>query len=695
MKLFRVSIVVRNGKSLKIYKFYIYVILVFLLFGCKSHSLLSAEELENYNTELAGMNIDKLNEARYYAGGSGCVIRGDKEVFCWGDVNQIYDLKSTTKSIGVTALGLAIKDGKMNLSDKAQQYYPTFGIPPNNNKNTGWLGDITLLHLATHTAGFEKNGGYTDLLFKPGEAWVYSDGGPNWLADCITLAYDQDLKTLMFDRVFGPIGIKSSDLKWRDNWYREDTINGIKRREFGSGISANVKAMVRIGRLFLRKGEWEGQEIIPKSFIDLVRSQVGKFTDLPVVNDKNSIFQNASKHYGLLWWNNANGALRSVPKDAYWSWGLHDSTIVVIPSLDIVIARGGSEWSGERKPNFYKVMEPFLEPIVASVNHGSPYPNSPVISNIIWGDSSDIIRKASGSDNWPLTWADDDNLYTAYGDGYGFVPKAAEKLSMGFAKIEGNFPDFTGINIRSSSEQYGDGSSGKKASGMLSVGGILYMWVRNVDGKGKQSQLAWSDDHGETWQWSNWKLEEFGYCTFVNFGKNYDDAMDNFVYIVSHDNPNAYERADRFILMRVPKDQIKNRGSYEFLEKIDTNGNPIWTSNIIQRGAVFRHPGQCYRSGISYNVVLKRYLWWQAKFPKGHDGKKAGMFGIFDAPEPWGPWSTVYYTKNWDVGAGETGSFPTKWMSQDGRSMHLVFSGNDAFSVRKVTLLLSTHTDAK
>jgi hypothetical protein len=42
-------------------------------------------------------------------------------------------------------------------------------------------------------------------------------------------------------------------------------------------------------------------------------------------------------------------------------------------------------------------------------------------------------------------------------------------------------------------------------------------------------------------------------------------------------------------------------------------------------------------------------------------------------------------TDRWDIGPGETGSFPTKWISADGRNLYLVFSGNDNFSVRQVT----------
>ena len=48
-----------------------------------------------------------------------------------------------------------------------------------------------------------------------------------------------------------------------------------------------------------------------------------------------------------------------------------------------------------------------------------------------------MVRQARGSDNWPMTWADNDLLYTAYGDGNGFAPFTQEKLSMGLAAIAG------------------------------------------------------------------------------------------------------------------------------------------------------------------------------------------------------------------------------------------------------------------
>jgi len=49
----------------------------------------------------------------------------------------------------------------------------------------------------------------------------------------------------------------------------------------------------------------------------------------------------------------------------------------------------------------------------------------------------------------------------------------------------------------------------------------------------------------------------------------------------------------------------------------------------------------------------------------------------------------VFFTKEWDIGPGEFSSLPTKWMHDDGRTVHLVFSGDDHFSVRRGTLTIA------
>lgn len=323
-------------------------------------------------------------------------------------------------------------------------------------------------------------------------------------------------------------------------------------------------------------------------------------------------------------------------------------------------------------------------PVEAQKRLEPPYQPSPLIERVEWAPVSEIIRLAPGSDNWPLTWADDDLLYAAFGDGSGFEPLLNEKLSLGFARISGVPPVVRGMNIRSvSGEQKGDGAKGLKASGMLMTGGVLHMWARNA----ANARLAWSDNHAATWHWCDWKFNDgFGCPTFLNFGRNYDGARDNYVYIYSHDSDSAYVPADRMAMARAPVGELHIRQAYEFFQELRPDGSPAWTTDATRRGAVFFFPGNCYRSGISYNAGLKRYLWCQIL--PGKAPRFEGGFGIYDAPEPWGPWTTAYFTERWDVGPGETSSIPPKWISRNGQVAHLVFSGNDAFSVRRLRFVL-------
>ena len=313
-----------------------------------------------------------------------------------------------------------------------------------------------------------------------------------------------------------------------------------------------------------------------------------------------------------------------------------------------------------------------------------PYPSSKLITNIQWDRA--VIRKAKGSDNWPITWADDNNLYTAYGDGRGFEPKVSKKLSLGFAKIIGSPDDFRGVNIRSpTGEERGDGRRGKKASGMLMVAGVLYMWVRNAD----PSQLAWSSDHGKSWTWSRWKFAgSFGYPCFLNFGKNYAGARDGYVYVYSPDTTSAYTETDRVILARATRDRIKEQDAYEFFQRLDSNGRPVWSKNFSLPGAVFRFPGGCNRLDVTFNAPLGRHLLTMRSRGRKEGGVK--HFSIYDAPDPWGPWTTVYYENQERAGRsggwGESQHIPSKWISPDGKGFYLIYSGGDSFSVRKAVL---------
>ena len=209
------------------------------------------------------------------------------------------------------------------------------------------------------------------MLFAPGTAYNYSDGGTNWLAEALTLSYQEDLKILLFDRVFTPIGIDASDLTWRNNLFRPTTIDGIPNREFNSGVLADVTAMARFGYLFLRNGNWNGQQILTPDFIDLVRQPHPLVVGLPVYQPQVINDTNSPRHYGVLWWNNADRRMPEVPTDTFFSSGKYESFIIVIPSLDIVVVRAGSTWRTDATStsSSYDLLGPFLNYVVESVQN--------------------------------------------------------------------------------------------------------------------------------------------------------------------------------------------------------------------------------------------------------------------------------------------------------------------------------------
>jgi len=314
----------------------------------------------------------------------------------------------------------------------------------------------------------------------------------------------------------------------------------------------------------------------------------------------------------------------------------------------------------------------------------SPYPPSEVITEVTFAPVSTITQRAVGSDNWPITWCDDETLFTSYGDGWGFQPRIETKLSLGFAKVLGFPPDFRGVNVRSpTGERLGDGRAGPKASGMLMADGVLYMWVRNTG----NSTIAWSADHGATWKWGFRFTDSFGCPAFLNFGKNYEGARDEFVYTYSSDGPSAYEPSDGVVLARARKSKIADRNAYEFFKGTDGAGNSLWTTDIKSRKPVFAYAGHCERVDVVYHPPSKRYL-----MALGFNHESG--WGVFDAPEPWGPWTAAFHTEQWDIPGTHGYRLPSKWASSDGKTLYLVFSGvsakgYDAFCVRRITLTLS------
>jgi hypothetical protein len=173
------------------------------------------------------------------------------------------------------------------------------------------------------------------------------------------------------------------------------------------------------------------------------------------------------------------------------------------------------------------------------------------------------------------------------------------------------------------------------------------------------------------------------------FRWNYEGARDDFVYLYSQDKRRdargkIQDLTGSVALLRVPKDRIMERSAYEYFAGLDCTGGPRWTNDIQRRKAVFENAGSVGSSvRVDYNPGLRRYL--LATFTKWD-----GSWGLYDAPEPWGSWTTVATYDRWIDDTPKFGfTFPQKWMSSDGKTMWMVFSGTkvyDAFNAVKGTV---------
>jgi len=351
---------------------------------------------------------------------------------------------------------------------------------------------------------------------------------------------------------------------------------------------------------------------------------------------------------------------------------------------------------------FFGVSTAFLLIAAYGAKAESPYPPSPVIKSVTW-DFSHSVRLAPGSDLWPITWGSDDNLYAAFGDGGGFGGTNDDgRASLGFARISGMPPEFTTANVWGGKNAEHPAQFGGKVGSILSVDGVLYGICGIWPGKNSLktwssphvSRLIWSRDLGATWEQADWTFAEgastdFGIVSFLNFGRDYAEARDEFVYLYFTDSWWAWKTSaapvDSF-LARVPKGQMTERKAYEFFS--GTALDPKWTHNIAERRPVFSDPSHRTMNKVIYNAQLKRYF-------ATASGSEAGQFALFDSLEPWGPWTTISYEDNWhDMGKIESLCYniPTKWISGDGTEFWMVFSSIgewDSFNLVKGKLQLS------
>ncbi len=306
---------------------------------------LANDSKTNYNLSIANMQAYN-NEPNYKIAGpmkdrgkpAGLIIRNGYIVAQWGDINRVDMTFSTTKSYLSTVAGLAVDNHLIKNVDEPVINYVTdetfAGV--HNSK-------ITWRHLLTQSSDWSgclfgvcdwadrppKEGGIDDWkarkLVEPGTAFEYNDVRVNLLAYSLLQVWRKPLPVVLKEKIMDPIGASTT---WR--WYGYDNsfvnMDGVMVQSvsggghFGGGLFINTLDHARFGLLFLRNGNWKGQQLISKNWIASVQQP-----------------SNAYKSYGFMWWLNADGRYKDVPKSIYTAEGFGGNFIVIDKEHDLLI----------------------------------------------------------------------------------------------------------------------------------------------------------------------------------------------------------------------------------------------------------------------------------------------------------------------------------------------------------------------
>jgi hypothetical protein len=315
------------------------------------------------------------------------------------------------------------------------------------------------------------------------------------------------------------------------------------------------------------------------------------------------------------------------------------------------------------------------------------------------------------ADTWYPTWAADGHLYSPWTDGSvaGLVSNSAGKdATTGYAKILGDDPLTLKIEEHAVYKSDPAPYQSRYPAGSLVHNGVWYYGtyclgggqVTKKDGitynwpwLGPFVGFRWSTDMGKTWtqtpctpaqplfgeQGLNGEPVKIGAPHFVDFGKNMQHSPDGKAYLVAHGASdganrrfgyNSWITGDEIYLLRVTPtiDNMNDVSKYEFY---DGNG---WTHDFskIKPIAAWRDNMGCVT--MTYNAPMKKFLMCVT------DGMTTGCrFNtyILESDQITGPFKLVQYLRHF----GEQGyfvNFPSKFISTDGRTLWLSYSGNFA-----------------
>jgi hypothetical protein len=372
----------------------------------------------------------------------------------------------------------------------------------------------------------------------------------------------------------------------------------------------------------------------------------------------------------------------------------------------------------------------------ASPDSDASYCPSTLIAGMTWNWSTGFNQQ-NNADLWDTTWGGSDGgTYLFFGDGAGFWgtngPNDEYKASFGIAEITlgppaaGSTPNFTtsnAVNIYGLYDAPHTPTINGKLNGIVAIGNNFY-GTGNIyesgdtggpSGAPEHTEIVYSTgnayswvDNGTKWQFCNATMGDMSLCAtgFVNFGKGVGTAPDGYVYLLgstqANFNTGKNGGCNCVYMMRVLPANILTYADYQIFAGYNSNGTPNFVTNgWSQMQPIWADPQERLISlgKVVYNAGLGRYIGVAQGF--------VNMDAFYDAPNPWGPWTTFAFygdnpsnnTGGWgnlgtsSFGSGQTGgalgiNFLNAWTSSNGLTMWATFSsgGNGASGAYPVGL---------
>ena len=233
-------------------------------------------------------------------------------------------LNSVTKSFTSTAVGLAIRDGKLNLDDAVLKFFPEDApAEPSENLKAMKVRDLLSMSCGHDTEPKVVGGAPTVKQFlalpvphKPGTHFQYNTLGSYVLSAIVTKVTGQKVQDYLQPRLFEPLGIEVT--QWNSS--PEGVSIG------GYGLYLRTEDIAKFGQLYLQKGKWNGKQLIAPDWIEQATSK-------QIANENEShagIGPDWKEGYGFQFWRCRHNAYRGD--------GAGGQLCVVMPDQDAVIA---------------------------------------------------------------------------------------------------------------------------------------------------------------------------------------------------------------------------------------------------------------------------------------------------------------------------------------------------------------------